>query len=54
MLPAGPIALKPQHRPRFLVLNQSGAVDAPNATQTRLDDPFARTNWHLSEEDTAT
>lgn len=34
-----------------LVLFQPGAVDAPTATQTRLEDPFGRTDWHLSEED---
>lgn len=34
-----------------LVLFRPDAVDAPTAAQTRLEDPFGRTDWHLSEED---
>lgn len=35
----------------YVVLFQAGAVDAPTAALTKLDDPFERTEWPLSPED---
>ncbi len=34
-----------------LVLFQPGVLDTPTAAQTRLEDPFGRTHWQLSDED---
>lgn len=36
----------------YVVLFQAGAVDAPTAALTKLDDPFERIEWTLSPEDT--
>lgn len=55
LLPAGSIVPEPQHRFQVSGAHSAQCLRRPRTPPTtRLDDPFARISWHLSEEDTTT